>query len=413
MTIDARNPEGKALSPADRSRMIGEALRQAARVSRFSNPNKSTIRTIRAQRRRDIVTPLLCLFLFVLPSLGSIGFFGLYLSDRYVTEARFALRPAIGGAEKATPDSVGTTSSIPAQMIAQDSMIVGEYIKSRTMVETLERTVPLRKMFSRDDVDHFSRFDPEKPIEKLVRYWGERVKVGVEASGLIEVTVNTFDPDDSLVVSRAVLAESERLVNQLTERARTDALAESEREMKRAEAKLTKLHLAVRDLRNRDGVLDAVKSNDTNLKMIAEIRSQRIGLAVKLSLLQRDLRDDSRSVQDLKAQIAQLDETIARIEREAANQDPEQRRVLSATLTKFEELDAERKTAEKYYAATIAARERSRMIADRQIEFFSMIVEPVRAESAQQPRRTLYITISVAASALAFGLSVLLRKVLA
>jgi capsular polysaccharide transport system permease protein len=412
MTIDARNPEGKALSPADRSRMIGEALRQAARVSRFSNPNKSPIRTIRAQRRRDIVTPLLCLFLFVLPSLGSAVFFGLYLSDRYVTEARFALRPAIGGAEKAAPDSVGTTSSIPAQMIAQDSMIVGEYIKSRTMVETLERTLPLRKMFSRDDIDHYSRFDPEKPIEKLTRYWSERVKVSVASSGLIEVEINTFDPDDSLTLSRAVLAESERLVNQLTERARTDALAESEREMKRAEAKLTKLHLAVRDLRNRDGVLDAVKSNDTNLKMVAEIRSQRIGLAVKLSLLQRDLRDDSRSIQDLKAQIAQLDETIARIEREAANQDPEQRRVLSATLTKFEELDAERKTAEKYYAATIAARERSRMIADRQIEFFSMIVEPVRAESAQQPRRTLYIAICIAVSALAFGLSILIRKAL-
>ncbi len=412
MTIDARNPEGKALSPADRSRMIGEALRQAARVSRFSNPNKSTIRTIRAQRRRDIVTPLLFLFLFVLPSLGSAVFFGLYLSDRYVTEARFALRPAIGGAEKAAPDSVGTTSSIPAQMIAQDSMIVGEYIKSRTMVETLERTLPLRKMFSRDDIDHYSRFDPEKPIEKLVRYWGERVKVSVESSGLIEVAINAFDPDDSVTLSRGVLAESERLVNQLTERARTDALAESEREMKRAEEKLTKLHLAVRDLRNRDGVLDAQKANDTNLKMVAEIRSQRISLAVKLSLLQRDLRDDSRSIQDLKAQIAQLDDTIARIEREAANQDPDQRRVLSATLTKFEELDAERKTAEKYYAATIAARERSRMIADRQIEFFSMIVEPVRAESPQQPRRTLFIAISIAVSASAFGLSVLIRKAL-
>ncbi|TGD94898.1 capsule biosynthesis protein [Methylobacterium nonmethylotrophicum] len=413
MTIDARNPEGQALSPADRSRMIGEALRQAARVSRFSNPNKSGIRTIRAQKRRDIVTPLLFLFLFAIPSVASAVFFGLYLSDRYVTEAKFALRPAIGGAEKAAPDQIGTSSSVPAQMIAQDSMIIGEYIKSRPMIETLERTLPLRQMFSRDTIDRYSRFDPEKPIEKLVRYWGDRVHVSVESSGLIQVAVNAFDPDEALALNRAVLAESERLVNQLTAKARNDALAESEREMKRAEERLTKLHLAVRDLRNRDGVLDAQKANDTNLKMIAEIRSQRIGLAVKLSLLQRDLRDDSRSIQDLKAQIAQLDETIARIEREAANQDPDQRRVLSATLTRFEELDAERKTAEKYYAATIAARERSRMIADRQIEFFSMIVEPVRAESAQQPRRTLFIAISVALSALAFGGAVVARKLLA
>ncbi|GJD47861.1 hypothetical protein OPKNFCMD_0573 [Methylobacterium crusticola] len=413
MTVDARNPQGQPLSPADRSRMIGEALRQAARVSRFSDPNRS-MRTIRSRTRRDIVTPILFVCLFVLPSLASAVFFGLILSDRYVTEARFAIRPAIGGAEKATPDQIGTSSGVPKELLAQDTMIVGEYIHSRPMVETIERSMPLRAMFSRDDIDLYSRFNPEKPVEKLVKYWKDRVDLKLEGtSGVVAVTVNAFSAEDSLAIARAVMTESESMVNRLTVRARNDALAESEREMKRAEERLTRLFVAVRDLRNRDGVLDAQKSNEVNLKMVAEIRAQRINLAVKLSLLQRDLRDDTRGVQDLKAQIAQLDDTIARIEHQAANQDPEQRRVLAATLTQFEQLDGERKTAEKFYAMTIAARERARMIADRQIEFFSMIVEPVKAESAQQPRRLLLISLSVAGAALAFGLGVLTRKHLA
>ncbi|RVU16006.1 capsule biosynthesis protein [Methylobacterium oryzihabitans] len=410
MTVDARNPEGQPLSPADRSRMISQSLRQMARVSRFSDPKKG-MRAIRAQGRRDIITPILFVALFVIPALAGAAFYGLYLSDRYVTETRFAIRPAVGGAEKATPDQIGTSSGVPKELIAQDTAIVLDYVESRPMVEAVEKVLPVREMFSRSSIDAVSRFDPDLPIEKLVRYWQKRVEVRVEGtSGIVVVTVNAFAPEDALALAKAVVAEAERMVNDLTQRSRNDALAESDREMARAEEKLTRLHVAVRDLRNRDGVLDAEAVNDANLKMLGEIRSVRINLAVKLNLLQRDLREDTRTIQDLKAQIAQLDEQIGRIERQATTQDPQQRKVLADTLTRFEQLDEERKTTEKFYAATIAARERSRMIADRQIEFFSLVVAPVLPESAQQPRRLLWMSLVVAGAGVVFGLAMLIRR---
>ncbi|MFE1599103.1 capsule biosynthesis protein [Methylobacterium sp. ID0610] len=413
MTVDARNPTGQPLNPAERSRLISESLRQMARVSRYNDPRQQ-LREARALRRRDILTPVLFVALFVVPSLMGVALFGFYLSDRYLTEAHFAIRPAIGAAENTAKDNVGTSAGIPKEMIAQDTLLVSEYIMSRPMVEAIERKLPLREMFSRDSIDFFSRFDPEKPIEKLVRYWRSRVEVKIEGtSGILSVTVNAFDPQESVAINKAILAESERMVNDLTAKARQDALAESERELKRAEARLMDLQLAVRDLRNRDGVLDAQKTNEANVKMVAQVREQRINLAVKLTLLQRDLKDDARSIQDLKAQIAQLDGTIARLEREATTQDPNQRRALADALTRFEQLDVDRKNAQTFYGLVIAARERARMIADRQIEFFSVVVEPILPQSAQRPLRSLWIGCVVAGAAVAFALAVLLRKSIA
>ncbi|MER2265381.1 capsule biosynthesis protein [Methylobacterium oxalidis] len=411
MSVEIRNPQGQPLTPADRSQAVAESLKQLARVSRFADRKKG-IRSYQSHVKSDPWVPVLFALCFALPTLIGALYYGLIATDRYVTEARFAIRPAIGSVDKASPDAVGTTSgSQMHQMVAQDSLITYAYIHSRPMVEAVEKQVPLREIFSRDSIDYISRFDPEKPIEKFLKYWKHRVEVEIEqTSGIMTLTVNAFDATESLAITKAILAESERMVNQLSVEARNDALAESTREMKLAEERITRLRLAVRDLRNQDGVLDAQKTNETNLKVLAELRTARINFAVQLALSQRDLAPESRRIIDLKTQIKDLDDNIARIERQSASQDPDQKRLLSDALTRFEALDNERKDAEKYYAKVIAAHERARIIAARQIEFFNLVVQPVLAESAQQPRRILMISLIAAGSAVLFAAALFARK---
>jgi capsular polysaccharide transport system permease protein len=413
MTVDVRNPQGRALTPAERSKVISESLRQMARVSRFANRRKGARGVYGAARKSDVVTPILFAVLFVLPVVAGALYYGLIASDRYVTEARFAIRPAVGGAERAANDNIGTSDNVSKQLIAQDTLIIEDYLASRPLVEALERRMPLRAMFAREDIDWFSRFDAAKPIEKLVKYWRNRIDLQLATkSGIVTVTINAFDPQESYDIAKAVLAEGEHLVNTLTTQMRNDALAETEREMARAQGELTRIRAALRDLRNRDGVLDAQKVAEANLKMVSEIRAQRIQLAVRQQILSRDLNGNSRSIQDLQAQIAQLDDNIARIERASTNADPEQRRILSETLSRFETLLDEQKNAESYYAKVIAAHERARIIADRQIEFFSMVVEPVLAQSSEAPRRWLMFGIVTAGAAAAFAAALFGRKFL-
>ncbi len=413
MNMEIRKAEGQPVTTAERQQAITESLRQIARMSRFADRKKG-IRSYQTHVKNDPWIPILFVVCFVLPTLAGALYFGLIASDRYVTEARFAIRPALGSADKAAPDAVGTSAGVPSQMVAQDTLITKEYILSRPMLEALEAQLPLREWFSDDNIDYISRFDPSKPIEKFLRYWKRRVDIDIEpSSGIMAVSVEAFDPDHSLAITKAVMKEAERMVNDLSVKAREDAVAESTRELKLAEERMTKIRLAMRDLRNREGVLDAQKSNEVNLKMIAELRASRINLAVQLAIGQRDLGPESRRIIDIKQQIKDLDENIARIEKQSASQDPEQKRLLSDALTRFEALENDRKNAEKYYQSVLTAYERSRMVAARQIEFFSPIVEPVRAESSTEPRRVLMISLITAGAAVLFAASMFARKMMA
>jgi len=412
MNMEIRKAEGQPLTTADRQQAVTESLRQIARMSRFVDRKKG-IRSYQNHVKNDPWIPILFVVCFVLPTLAGALYFGVIASDRYVSQARFAIRPALGAADKGSPDSVGTSSGVPSQMVAQDTLITYEYILSRPMLETIEAKLPIREWFSRDSIDYFSRFDPDKPIEKFVRYWKRRIGVEVESgSGIMSLTVEAFDTDESLAIAKAVMAEAERMVNDLSVKAREDAVAESTRELKLAEERMTKIRLAMRDLRNREGVLDAQKSNEANLKVISELRAARINLAVQLAIGQRDLGPDSRRIIDIKQQIKDLDENIARIERQSASQDPEQKRLLSDALTRFEGLENDRKNAEKYYQQVLTAHERARIIAARQIEFFSPIVEPVKAESSVEPRRILMISLVTAGAAVLFAAAMFARKMM-
>ncbi|TXN62751.1 capsule biosynthesis protein [Methylobacterium sp. WL18] len=413
MNMEIRKAEGQPVTTADRQQAITESLRQIARMSRFVDRKKG-IRSYQSHVKNDPWIPILFVLCFVLPTLAGALYFGLIASDRYVSEARFAIRPALGTADKAAPDSVGTSSGVSSQMVAQDTLITYEYILSRPMLEIIESKLPIREWFSRDSIDYFSRFDPEKPVEKFLRYWKRRVGIEVESgSGIMSLTVEAFDPSESLAITQAVMKEAERMVNDLSVKSREDAVAESTRELKLAEERMTKIRLAMRDLRNREGVLDAQKSNEANLKVVSELRAARINLAVQLAIGQRDLGPESRRIIDIKQQIKDLDENIARIERQSASQDPEQKRLLSDALTRFEALENDRKNAEKYYQQVLTAHERARIVAARQIEFFSPIVEPVKAESSVEPRRMLMISLVTAGAAVLFAASMFARKMMA
>ncbi|MBD8906720.1 capsule biosynthesis protein [Methylorubrum zatmanii] len=412
MSTEISSPSGAQLTTADRSTAVAESLKRFARIARQSD-HKKGIRAYQTHVRRDPWIPVLFLLIFALPTLITAGYFYLIASDRFVTEARFAIRPALGNVDKVQSEETGNNSSLSKQMIAQDTLITTSYIASRQMIETIERQMPLRDMFSRDSIDIFSRTGRDEPIELFMRYWHKRVTTTVDSNGgIVLLKVSAFDPQESYNLARAILTESERMVNELSLKARNAALSESTDELKNAEQRLLSTQRAMRDLRNRAGVLDAQSANKNNLTVIAELRKKRIDLSVQLNQSLRDLAPERRQIQDLKAQIQDLDDNIEKIERQMTSTDPEQRRLLSEAMTEFEALEAQRKNALLYYNKVLAASEQARIVANRQIEFFTPVVEPVVPVSAIEPRRHLITSIVALVAMAVFGLSVLIRKYL-
>ena len=410
--MHARRAEGRLLKIADRQAGISQSLRQIARVPGLADRKKG-IRSYQSHIKSDPWLPILFVVCFVLPTLAGGVYYGLVASDRYVTEAQFAIRPMFGTADKATPDTVGTNAGIPKEMIAQDTLITQEYIQSRPMLETIEAQLPIRAWFSSDNVDFLSRFKADKPIEKFLRYWKRRVSVDIESgTGIMTLSVEAFDPDESLAIARAVLTEAERMVNELGMKPRQDALDESARELKLADERGAAARAAVNALRNREGVLDAVKSNEVTLKTVSELKLSRAKLAIQLAVIQRDLGPEARSVIDLKQQVKDFDTNIARIERELASVDPDQKRRLSTALTQFETLESKRTYEEKYREQVRLAYERARILVSQKAEAFAPIVPAIRAESSTEPRRILMTSLITAAAAVVFAAAMFARKLM-
>ncbi|MCJ2028882.1 capsule biosynthesis protein [Methylobacterium sp. J-043] len=410
MSTEISTPSSAPLTTADRSTAVTESLKRFARIARQSD-HKKGIRAYQTHIRRDPWIPAFFVLLFLLPTMVAAGYFYLVASDRYITEARFALRPALGNVDKVQSEDTGSNSSLSKQMIAQDTLITTSYIASRQMIETMERQMPLREMFSRDGIDFFSRFDADEPIERFMRYWHKRVTTSVDSNGgIISLKVAAFDAQESYTLTRALLDESERMVNELSLKARNAALAESTRELKNAEERLHTVQRAMRDLRNRAGILDAQSANKNNLMVIAELRKKRIDLSVQLNQSLRDLAPERRPIQDLKAQIQDLDDNIEKIERQMTSTDPDQRRLLSEAMTEFEGLENDRKNALLYHNKVLAASEQARIVANRQIEFFTPVVDPVVPTSAIEPRKHLITSIVALVAMVVFGFAVLIRK---
>ena len=120
-----------------------------------------------------------------------------------------------------------------------DSYVVVQYLASRAIIDDLSATLDLRQMFSRAEADWPVRLDLPVSIEELVRYWKRQVDAFFDATnGTIVVRARAFTPQDALRLADGILASSERLINDLSARARRDALRNAEEEVDRAETRL-------------------------------------------------------------------------------------------------------------------------------------------------------------------------------
>jgi len=327
----------------------------------------------------------------VVPTVLTAIYFAFIATDRYVSEARFAVRSG----DRSALDVLAGGTELGKLSQAQDTLIVTEYVKSRALVEALQNDLNLKAIYSRDDVDYLSSIGGDASIEDLVSYWNWRTSTSVEMpSGIITLQVSAFTPEDAQTLARAVVARSEALVNQMSERANSDELKQAEAEFARAEQKLKDIYGAMRDLRNREGVLDPGMNAEALNELLTELRKTRLQIEGDLIVARETLREDSPVVRQLKAKLEAIDSQIAKITAQLTATTGDEGAV-SDQMGAFEDMELKRQVAQDQYAAAALALENARIAADRQRIYLSTFVQPELAQEALYPLR-LWTTLAVA-----------------
>ena len=84
-------------------------------------------------------------------------------------------------------------------------------------------------------------------------------------------------------LAQAVLASAERLVNDMSARARHDTLSNSEKEVHRAERRLKATLARLREFRDREGIIDPRKTADATQALADRTRDEIVRADTELS----------------------------------------------------------------------------------------------------------------------------------
>jgi capsular polysaccharide transport system permease protein len=370
---------------------------EAAKVVHIVRRLQEETTQARALKQRPWV-PISFALCVVLPTFVAALFYLFIASDRFASEARFAVRSN----EAPAFDAFGMITGMPSSQTVSDSYIVADYIISRDMVEELERRLPLRSMFTAGDF--FSRLGRDVTLEELVEYWQDHIDVYYDATkNTISAEMQAFTAEGADRIAREVVDIVRNLVNELSAQARRDAVGFAAAEVARAELRVRGVRQEMLEFRIAHNELDPTESAEANLGIAAELEGQRSKLASELASLSGYLSEEAPSIQILKARIAALAGEIARIQGQistgtkrdgaelggGAEVDGRAPEAMASVIGTYQELLLSQEFAEKAYTAAAASLENARSEADRTQSYLAIYGQPSVAQEAAYPRRWL------------------------
>lgn len=204
-------------------------------------------------RHYVLLASFLCLV--VLPLLATVSYLWFRAAPEYHSETAFSVRSE--GPGGAAAGILGALTQIGGGGSASDVNVLYDFIRSQEIVERVGARLDLRTIWNRAEGDPFFAYGEDPSTEGLLAYWRRMVQVDLEASeGIITVKSFAFTPEDAQAITRAVLDESNALVNQLSDKARADAVSFSQSSLAEVERRLRGLRQQMADFRREHRMID-------------------------------------------------------------------------------------------------------------------------------------------------------------
>ena len=337
--------------------------------------------------------------------LAAVYLFGI-ASNQYMSEAEFIVRGP--GAQKSIMGGVSGLMSGAGGQGEDEAMMVQSYIMSRDAVRDLDRRLDLRAMLDRPEADFLSRFPGIFPwrtdFEALYKTYPWFVDVEYnDSTNVSTLQVKAYRPEDAHKIATALMAASERLINELNERSRQDAIRDFQRAVDATQKDIAKIQTKMTAYRIRQQMLDPKSAAAGPLKLLDELNTQRADAEAQLA---NALRNAPRSPQIpvLRTSIASLAKLI----------DDERNKItgdtgsVAAAQTGYEELDTARELAEKRLASAYKSLEAAEIDAQRQQLYLETIEQPGVPDYPLYPKRIVTFSMVLASCLLAYGIAWLL-----
>jgi capsular polysaccharide transport system permease protein len=349
------------------------------------------------------LTPLrLGLVMVVLPTALASAYFLTFAKDRYVSETTVALRESGASAGSPIPGAALLLGGL-ATPARQDSMLLQTYVQSLALLQTLEQRFKLREHFSAPGSDFVFSLRGDASQEEFLQHYRDRVSVHLDdLSSTLTIRVQGFEPGFAQAVNRGLIEESERFVNEFSQKMAREQLAFGEGELVRATSRLQAARAELLAFQTKHNLLNATAEAEAAGAVIVDLNAQITKAEAELRGMLSYLNPEAFQVRALKSQISALREQMAAERRRAiaGGKDGSRINTLSA---EFQALQMQAEFALDAYKLALGAVENSRIEASRKLKSLVIVEPPTLAQTAEYPRRLYNIATVLVISLMLYG----------
>ncbi len=275
-----------------------------------------------------------------------------------------------------------------------DTDILYDFLQSQALVQRIDDELDLRAIWSRVSAERDPVFAYHAPgtIEDLVMHWRRKVQISYDsATGLIDIRVLAFEPQEARMIAEAIARESSAMINALSAAAREDAIGYARDERDRAEARLSEARVAMTAFRNRTQIVDPTIDTQGQMGLVTNLQAQLAEALIELDLLRDNTRSSDPRIEQAERRIAVIED---RIEAERAVIGAAGDGTAFADLVdEYERLAVDLEFAQETYTAALAGYDFALADAQRQSRYLATHISPTLAEAARHPAREMLLAL--------------------
>jgi capsular polysaccharide transport system permease protein len=273
-----------------------------------------------------------------------------------------------------------------------DNMVMNYLVSHQAVVDT-QRSLDLKAMFDRDGIDPLHRFWwDDGSFERLTQYWRFFVVSATydSTTGLCDVKVSAYSPQDAQRIAKTLASLSEQLVNNQSARQLRDAVRYAEQAYQTAKVRLDQSLVAEKNFRQSHQSIDPAINGSANLTLDASLQQTLASLRAQANALQR-VSPEAPALTLLRSQIQASEQQLKSVAGQIGSGDVSHGAghdgvPIATAMQSYEAIEDEKSFATLSFTNALQARNSAILASTQQQYYLAPFVEPTQPQAAIYPR---------------------------
>lgn len=333
-----------------------------------------------------------------LPCIAASLYWGMYASDRFVSESKFVIQNA--GLEQ--PANLDVSSIISGGGLSnQDSYMIHEYILSWDMLALLNEKLKLRKHFSGGSIDPISRLSGDASREDFLEYYKKRIRVDFdEVSSITTVTAQGFEPQMAQEIVHTIVRESEQFTNRIGHKVASEQMGFISTQLDRAQVKVQTDKRKIIVFQNKNRTFSPEIETQSISTLISSLEAELAIKKAKRKSLLTYLNSNAPEITQLNAEMSSLRQQAHAEKSKIVGKG--EKSALNHLSAEFQQLETNLEFGADMYRSTLAALESARIDAARKLKHLILLQQARLPEAAEYPRRLYNVVTFIAITLMIF-----------